>query len=131
MATQIQKEQHSVAHEKAEKPVLSLQPVASDEQRSYVAEAPTLQGKNGAIGAATVDPELLGAKPVELVCPVCSQTVVTKTTRKLNATGWNQVSIFVYFFLIFAWIPCVIDSNYKTKHSCPNCNAKLGKYNDK
>uniref|UniRef100_A0A3Q3LJT9 LITAF domain-containing protein n=1 Tax=Mastacembelus armatus TaxID=205130 RepID=A0A3Q3LJT9_9TELE len=78
--------------------------------------------------ALTVTP--LGDSPVQIFCPKCHQTVLTKVdyTPGLLTYLFCGGLFFCGFVLGCCLIPFCVDRLRNAKHTCPTCNTVLGVY---
>uniref|UniRef100_A0A0A9ZGQ8 Lipopolysaccharide-induced tumor necrosis factor-alpha factor n=1 Tax=Lygus hesperus TaxID=30085 RepID=A0A0A9ZGQ8_LYGHE len=72
----------------------------------------------------------VGPDSTHMICPHCRFEIESSTTRKPGIIAY--LSGFV-IFLLGCWcgcclLPCCIDSCMDVHHTCPNCNAYLGRY---
>ncbi|KAJ8309787.1 hypothetical protein KUTeg_011652 [Tegillarca granosa] len=69
--------------------------------------------------------------PVRMQCFACNKDIVTTTSYESGMMAW--VVCFTLFAVLFTWFICCIPFCIKdlkdVKHSCPNCNQELGRYN--
>jgi len=70
-----------------------------------------------------------GPKSAKVICSSCQATVTTSTDSRPSMMAW-AVSCALCFTMLWPCfcVPFCIDSFKDVKHSCPNCNATLGRY---
>jgi len=66
---------------------------------------------------------------VVITCHRCGMTVLTHTTKEPK----GQAYVLCFFLCLFGccflfWIPCMIESMYKTIHRCSNCKMVVGRF---
>ncbi|XP_023262766.1 lipopolysaccharide-induced tumor necrosis factor-alpha factor [Seriola lalandi dorsalis] len=83
---------------------------------------------NAQVPVATVGP--LGDSPVQIVCPKCNQTVLTKVDYSAGLLTYLFCGglFFCGFVLGCCLIPFCVDRLRDAKHTCPTCKAVLGLY---
>uniref|UniRef100_A0A3Q3EZX7 LITAF domain-containing protein n=1 Tax=Labrus bergylta TaxID=56723 RepID=A0A3Q3EZX7_9LABR len=76
----------------------------------------------------TVD--LLGDNPVQVFCPKCNQTVLTKVDYSSGLLTYLFCGgLFLCGFVLgCCLIPFCVDRLKNAKHSCPTCKNELGVY---
>ncbi|KPP57362.1 hypothetical protein Z043_124927, partial [Scleropages formosus] len=69
-------------------------------------------------------------RPVQLVCPVCSQTVVTQMKYSAGTMTWLACAGLFIFGCAYGCclIPFCVNDLQDVTHQCPNCNSVLGVY---
>ena len=76
-----------------------------------------------------INPIIFGRDPITVRCPLCGNTVTTKTTDICN---WKAICLFFATDIVF--FPCAQACRRKdicctdTVHICSSCNRKLGEY---
>ncbi|XP_053133040.1 lipopolysaccharide-induced tumor necrosis factor-alpha factor homolog isoform X2 [Hemicordylus capensis] len=75
-------------------------------------------------------PVLFHDRPVQMCCPSCNKTIVTRVSFNAGALAWLSCG---GLFLLGCWLGCClipfcVDSLQDADHYCPNCNALLGTY---
>ena len=70
-----------------------------------------------------------GKCPILIACHFLQATVTTSTSSRPSMMAW-AVSCALCFTMLWPCfcVPFCIDSFKDVKHSCPNCNATLGRY---
>jgi len=77
----------------------------------------------------TTEPEGFGPTPQPIQCPVCSQKAVTRTSFEIGTGTWVAACvIFPFCPAGCCLIPFLTDYFKDIEHSCPQCNAVLGRY---
>nr|XP_055046093.1 lipopolysaccharide-induced tumor necrosis factor-alpha factor homolog isoform X2 [Misgurnus anguillicaudatus]XP_055046102.1 lipopolysaccharide-induced tumor necrosis factor-alpha factor homolog isoform X2 [Misgurnus anguillicaudatus]XP_055046110.1 lipopolysaccharide-induced tumor necrosis factor-alpha factor homolog isoform X2 [Misgurnus anguillicaudatus]XP_055046119.1 lipopolysaccharide-induced tumor necrosis factor-alpha factor homolog isoform X2 [Misgurnus anguillicaudatus]XP_055046128.1 len=68
--------------------------------------------------------------PAQVLCPVCSQTVITQLEYTSGALAWLSCVGLACFGCISGCclIPFCVDSLKDVTHRCPNCKRTLGVY---
>ncbi|KAG8232519.1 hypothetical protein J437_LFUL012675 [Ladona fulva] len=71
----------------------------------------------------------LGSQPTHMICPFCHAEVDTTTKSKPGVIAYVSGIVIA---LLGCWlgcclIPCCIDECMDVHHSCPNCDAYLGR----
>ncbi|MEE6510635.1 hypothetical protein FKM82_030662 [Ascaphus truei] len=71
-----------------------------------------------------------GDTPTRTTCPVCHQTIVTRTVYTAGLLTWLIFGLLLLFgcWLGCCLIPFCVDSCKDVDHYCPNCNHHLSKY---
>ncbi|CAF0748281.1 unnamed protein product [Adineta steineri] len=70
----------------------------------------------------------LGSHPWQCTCPYCGRQIVTRTEKKIGLLPWILFAVlFLFGFVICAFIPFCVDELKDTAHYCPSCNALLGR----
>uniref|UniRef100_UPI0037E96242 LITAF domain-containing protein-like n=1 Tax=Semicossyphus pulcher TaxID=241346 RepID=UPI0037E96242 len=73
---------------------------------------------------------LLGDGPVQVACPKCNQTVLTKVDYSSGVLTYLFCGgLFLCGFVLgCCLIPFCVDRLKNAKHSCPTCKTELGVY---
>lgn len=87
-----------------------------------------IQGAAPTTVVTTVVP--LGSQSTHMICPHCQAEVDTTTKTSPSVVAWLSGFIIC---ILGCWmgcclIPCCMDDCMNVEHSCPHCNAFLGKY---
>jgi lipopolysaccharide-induced tumor necrosis factor-alpha factor len=92
---------------------------AGQQQSTIIVAVPTLTVQHGAFSNS----------PMQTTCPSCHATVLTSVSHEVGAMAWV---IFAVLCLVGCWIcafiPFCVDDCKDTVHSCPNCNAIIGRH---
>uniref|UniRef100_A0A8C7XLY3 LITAF domain-containing protein n=1 Tax=Oryzias sinensis TaxID=183150 RepID=A0A8C7XLY3_9TELE len=72
----------------------------------------------------------LGDNPVQIACPKCHQTVLSKVDHSAGLLTYLLCGglFFCGFVLGCCLIPFCVDRVKDAKHSCPSCKTVLGVY---
>ncbi|XP_048006394.1 LITAF domain-containing protein isoform X1 [Leguminivora glycinivorella] len=72
----------------------------------------------------------VGPQPTHMICPSCHAEIDTATQTKPGLLAYISGAIIFLLgcFCGCCLIPCCIDSCMVIHHKCPNCGAKLGRY---
>ena len=69
----------------------------------------------------------LGKQRVQVQCPNCRSTILTRTEKDPSDKAWLfGALIFLLGGLCFSFIPCFMDSMQDIKHICPTCKYMIG-----
>ena len=69
----------------------------------------------------------LGKHGVQVQCPNCRSTVLTRTEKDPSDKAWLFGGlIFLLGGLCLSFIPCFMNSMQDTKHICPSCRYIIG-----
>ena len=69
----------------------------------------------------------LGKQRVQVQCPNCRSTILTRTEKDPSDKAWLfGCLIFLLGGLCFSFIPCFMDSMQDIKHICPTCKYMIG-----
>ena len=71
-------------------------------------------------------PQYFGRERCKFFCQTCNREHISNTEQEFM--GWIAVIILIIFFCPLSWIPCCMDTCYRTKHSCPGCGMIVGFY---
>lgn len=76
---------------------------------------------------------LYGPNPVQVTCPNCSASITSATTEETGVIAWVMAGglCLVGCWLGCCLIPLCVDSLKDVTHTCPNCQAFLGRYKAK
>merc|ERR1712088_693100 len=74
-------------------------------------------------------PQNFGPKSAKVVCSSCQASVTTTTDSRPSIMAW-AISCALCFTMLWPCfcVPFCVDGFKDVKHSCPNCNATLGRY---
>ncbi|KAM4750820.1 lipopolysaccharide-induced tumor necrosis factor-alpha factor homolog [Anableps anableps] len=83
---------------------------------------------NVQVAVATISP--LGDNPVQIACPKCHQTVLSKVEYSSGLLTYLFCGglILCGFVLGCCLIPFCVDRLKDAKHTCPTCKTVLGVY---
>ena len=93
---------------------------------------PTSQAKGRLQSASThsvvPDMKLLRAQPTHLVCPACSNSIMTKVQRRpgLKSILMCCLSSIFTSCLCLCWVPCCHNRCTDALHTCPDCAEEIG-----
>lgn len=68
--------------------------------------------------------------PMNITCPQCRQSVVTRTNYETGTLTWLICGALILFgcWLGCCFIPFCVDGCKDVRHTCPNCNTTVGVY---
>ncbi|XP_062868543.1 lipopolysaccharide-induced tumor necrosis factor-alpha factor homolog [Trichomycterus rosablanca] len=91
---------------------------------------PAVQGPVVSVQTVYVQPTVFGDLPVQTVCPMCTQTVVSRLDYNSGSMTWLACAgIFIFgCFYGCCLIPFCVDSLKDVRHICPNCNHTMGMF---
>jgi len=99
---------------------------------SYTPQAPVgpPAGVQPVIQTVVIQAPRFGRDPVRTTCSNCRQEVTTTTIEETGVMAYVAAGIIC---VLGCWcgcclIPFCMDSMKDVLHTCPNCNAKMGKY---
>merc|ERR1712055_359311 len=83
-----------------------------------------------AVQTVVIQAPSFGRDPVRTTCSNCRHEVTSKITEEPGVIAYVAAGIIC---LVGCWcgcclIPLNMDSMKEVIHTCPNCNAKMGKY---
>ncbi|XP_023953944.1 LITAF domain-containing protein [Bicyclus anynana] len=89
---------------------------------------PQYHPSSGPTIVTTVVP--VGPQPTHMICPSCHSEINTDTQTKPGIIAYISGAVIFMLggFLGCCLIPCCIDSCMDVHHTCPHCDAYLGRY---